>query len=351
VGSITLKEIAAEAGVSVSTVSRVVNSRNDSFASKEVRDRIWTIVKKGGYLPNKSARELQQGKINGEAARSGSLCCILGHTDTVEENPFFAQLSRIIEKQSLERGFPVRFSYSIFDVNEKLMTNVIKEKIESFKPDGAVTIGQFSKCAIDLLNRYYSNIIYVGRCKISADWDQVICDAYEAAEMALSHLFSQGHRRIGYLGETENEVRFLAYQNFLGRQGLAFDEDLVYRCQHNGEGGNLGAKKLLAANGNKPTAVLCASDTAAIALMNRLKDAKIRVPEQVSIVGIDNIELSGYVSPMLTTVGMPIPEIGSVAVQTLINRIERRHKNPLRIYLQNEFIHRQSVAPFGRPAL
>ncbi|ADY56814.1 transcriptional regulator, LacI family [Syntrophobotulus glycolicus DSM 8271] len=340
----TLKEIAKEAGVSVSTVSRVVNSRNDSFASKEVRDRIWAIVKKSGYLPNKSARELQQGKKSGETVRSGSLCCILGRTDTMEENPFLSQLSRVIEKQAMEHGYPVRFSYSIFDVNEKLMTNVIREKIESFKPAGAIAIGQFNKCAIDLLNRYYANIVYAGRGRINAEWDQVICDAYEAAEIALSHLYLQGHRRIGYLGGTESEVRFLAYQNFLRKHDLAFEDELVYPCEHNGEGGVLGAEKLIKADGSKPTAVLCASDTSAIALMNRLKDAKIQVPEQVSVVGIDNIELSGYVSPMLTTMGAPVQEIGNVAVQTLIGRIERRHKKPLRIYLQNEFIHRQSVA-------
>ncbi len=340
----TLKEIAAEAGVSVSTVSRVVNSRNDSFASEEVRNRIWAIVKESGYLPNKSARELQQGKSKGEIVRSGSLCCILGRTDTSEENPFLAEITRAIEKQSMECGYPVRFSYSIFNMGEKLMTNVIKEKIESFKPDGAIAIGHFSKCAIDLLNRYYGNVVYVGRTKINAGWDQVICDAYEAAEIALLHLFSQGHRRIGYLGGTENEVMFLAYQNFLQRYQLSFEDELVYQCKHNGEGGVSGAEQLIKANGSRPTAVLCASDTAAIALMNRLKDARIRVPEQVSVVGIDNIELSGYVSPMLTTVGMPIQEIGNVAVQTLIGRIERRHRKPLRIYLQNEFIHRQSVA-------
>jgi LacI family transcriptional regulator len=223
------------------------------------------------------------------------------------------------------------------------MTNVIKEKIDSYKPDGVIAIGQFSKFAIDMLNRYYSNIVYVVRGKIDADWDQVICDAYEAAEMALSYLFAQGHRRVGYLGWTENEVRFSAYRNSLANHGLDFEEELVYRCEHNGEGGNLGAEKLIKANGGMPTAVLCASDTAAIALMNRLKDAKIRVPEQVSIVSIDNIELSAYVSPMLTTVGMPIQEIGSIAVQTLIGRIERQHKKALRIYLQNEFLQRQSV--------
>ena len=338
----TLKEIAAEANVSVSTVSRVVNSRNDSFASREVRDRIWAIVKKSGYSPNKSARELQ-GKSSGETVRNGTLCCILGRTDTLDEHPFLAQLSRVIERQSMEHGYPVRFSYSIFDINAKLMTNVIKEKIEFFNPNGAIVIGQFNKCAIDLLNRYYSDIVYVGRSKINTNWDQVICDVYEAAEMALSSLYHHGHRRIGYLGETENEARFCAYRNFLETHGLAFEEELIYRCEHNGKGGNLGAEKLIKANENRPTAVLCASDTAAIAFMNRLKDAKIHVPDQVSVISMDNIELSGYVSPMLTTVGMPIQEIGNVAVQILISRIERKHKMPLRIYLQNELLLRQSV--------
>jgi len=341
---VTLKEIAAEAGVSVSTVSRVVNSRDDSFASREVRDRVWNIVRKTGYLPNKTARELRWGK-NAQPVQGGLLCCILGRTDAAEGSPFLSQISRVTEKQALDMGYPLRFSYSIFHMGEKLMTNVIRQRIESFKPNGVIAIGEFSSCAVDLINRHYANVIYIGRSRIDTAWDQVICDAREAAEIALNHLYAKGHRKIGYLGMTGREPRHDAYRDFLTRRGLSIPEQWVFECEHSAEGGNAGARKLIGLSGERPTAVFCACDSAAIALTNRLKDAKIHVPEQVSIIGLDNIELSGYVSPMLSSVGMPVQEMGVVAVQTLISRMEGRHKKALRVYLPNEIYIRQSVAP------
>jgi len=344
---VTLKEIAKEAGVSVSTVSKVINSRDDSFAGKEVRDRIWAIVRRTGYQPNPNARALRHGKPGERAGPSASLCCILGRTGTADEGPFLSQVSRAVERQAIEQGCPVRFSYSVLTCGEKLMTSAAKKKIEAFTPDGVIAIGSFGPCATALLNRYYSKVVYIGRSDIQTDWDQVICSAYEAAELALSYLFSHRHKKIAYLGETENEDKFRAYRDFLAAHGLLFEERLVFRFAHNDEGGRQGAEALIKAAKNRPTAVFCACDAAAIALINGLKAARISVPGQISVTGIGNIEASGYVSPMLTTVGMPVWDIGAVAVQTLRSRMAQRHKTPLRIHLQNELMRRQSVAEIG----
>ncbi len=336
----TLKEIAVQAGVSVSTVSRIVNSPDDRFASKEVRDRVWSIIKKTGYTPNQTARELRRGNTKAQGMPSCALACVLGRTRTLDDDPFFAQLARVIEQQAMEKGYPVRFSYSVFDMN----TNAVPEKIGPIKADGAIVLGRISSNYIDSLESYYKNLVYVGRNIISASCDQIICDGYEATQIAMKYLVACGHRRIGYIGETSNEVRYKAYLDMLSEYELDCSSDLVSNCPQNGAGGYQGAANLLGAANPLPTAVFCATDIAAVAALRRFAEAKIKVPEQISIISMDNIELSGYVSPMLTTVGMPIIEMGNVAVQILIDRIRKQHKLPMKIFLPNKLAIRESVA-------
>lgn len=335
----TLKEIAVRAGVSMSTVSRIINSPDGSFARKEVRDRVWEIIKETGYTPNQAARDLKLGKVKVQNAPSGALACILGRNKTLEENPFFEQLARGIEQQAIEQGYPVRLSYSVFDMN----TNAVQDKAEAINIDGAIVLGRFSDRVIKLLEREYRNIVYVGRNRISTGWDQVICDGYEATQIALEHLIALGHQRIGYIGETADEVRYQAYLDMIQKYRLHDDKRLVCGTPQSGAGGYQGADSLLKVCRPLPTAVFCAADVAAIAALRRFNEAKIKVPEQISIISMDNIEISGYVTPMLTTVEMPIMEMGNAAVQTLINRIQKQHKLPLRIYLPNKLLLRGSV--------
>ncbi len=336
----TLKEVAALAGVSVSTVSRIINSPDDSFARKEVRDRVWLIIKETGYTPNLNAKELKCGKIKEQKSSYGALACILGRTRTLEDDPFFAQLARVIEQQAMEQGYPVRFSYSVFDMKP----DSIPEEAGSFKADGAIILGRINKNYMDFLEKRYKNLVYVGRNIISAGCDQVICNGYEATQIAMKHLIAYGHRRIGYIGEISGEVRYQAYLDTLREHGLAFSPGLVSNCPQNGAGGYQGADYLLNTAKPLPTAIFCATDIAAIAALRRFTESKIKVPEQLSIISMDNIELSGYVSPMLTTVGMPIVEMGNIAVQTLLNRIHKRHRLPMQIFLPNKLAIRESVA-------
>ncbi|MDR3270428.1 MAG: LacI family transcriptional regulator [Peptococcaceae bacterium] len=340
----TLKEIAAEAGVSPSTVSRIINSPDDSFARKEVRDRVWSIIQKHGYIPNQNARKLKLGQSGGTQTISGSLAVVLGRGENLDDNPFFAQVARAIEQEALSLSFPVSLSYSIFAA----IKSTINANLPDIQTDGAIVLGRLTKPAIDLLARRHKTIVYVGRNILDVPWDQIICDGYEATQVAMKHLVNNGHKRVAYLGETENETRFTAYQNFVAMHGLDTDRSLICSCQHNGESGYTGAGKLLAAAHPIPTAVYCAADVIAIAALRRFREARIKIPQQLSLISIDNIELSGYVSPMLTTVGMPIIELGNIAVKTLIDRINKRHTIPMKIYLPNTLIRRESVAtPHG----
>jgi DNA-binding LacI/PurR family transcriptional regulator len=211
---------------------------------------------------------------------------------------------------------------------------------------GAIVLGRFENTdVVRLLESQYRHLVYVGRNPVSASWDQIICDGYEATSIAISYLHTCGHKRIAYIGETDNEIRYKAYKDQIISLGLHDDPTLTAICNQNtAEGGYKGAGILLEKASSMPTAVFCASDISAIAAMRRFREAGIKLPTQLSVIGMDNIELSGYVSPMLTTVGMPTVEMGSCAAQTLINRINKMHRLPSKLYIPNKLAIRESVA-------
>jgi DNA-binding LacI/PurR family transcriptional regulator len=336
----TLKEIAKRANVSISTVSRIINTPDGNFARKEIRDKVWEIIRDTGYVPNQSAIELKQNKTKKDISGPITIACILGRTKTLEDNPFFAQVARAVEQKALNLGYVVAMSYSILDIaNLELL-----KKIESVKTDGAIVIGRFDTSTLKFLKNHYKNIVYVGRNLVDAELDQIICDGYEATKEALNYLIQFGHKRIGYIGETVNENRYKAYLDTLHEKKLDNDSSLICSCPQTGAGGYQGADTMLHKAKPLPTAVFCATDVAAIGAIRRFSEAGVKIPKDISIVGMDDIELAGYVSPMLTTVGMPKAELGNMAVHILVSRLNKNHKLPMKLYLPFKLAIRESVA-------
>ncbi|WP_037284835.1 LacI family DNA-binding transcriptional regulator [Saccharibacillus sacchari] len=336
----TLKEIAELAGVSTSTVSRIINSPDDSFARKTVRDRVWKIIHETGYVPNQSARELKQGKKEEAVHRCTTISCILGRTRDLEDNPFFAQTARAIEQQALEKGCTVSAYYSIFD----LQNDPFGRRTEIPRADGAIVLGRLNDKTRALLEKHYKNIVYVGRNVIDAEWDQIVCDGYEAARTALKHLIELGHRRIAYIGETQSEIRYRAFSDTVREYGLDAAPSLIASVTQDGPGGYEGAEYLLRGAEPLPTAIFCATDVTAIAAIKRFVEAGIKVPEQLSIIGMDDIEIAQYLTPVLTTVSIPKVEMGKVAVRTLLDRIHKEHRLPMKIFLPHKLLVRESTA-------
>ncbi len=340
----TLKDIAKIAGVSISTVSRVINSPDNSFATEQVRDRIWNIVKETGYIPNQSAKDLKTKSNDQYTAHSKTIACIFGRTKTPADNPFFAQIARAIEQQALNFGFVLSSSYSIFDINDPS----VFQRITSLKADGAIILGRFEGNTRSFFENNYKNLVYTGLNSIDAEWDQVICDGYAASITALEHLIHNGHRRIAYVGETENEIRYMAYKDMLRCKNIPFEASLVGSCPLNGAGGYAGAERLLKKAAPAPTAVFCANDITAIGAVRRILESGLRIPQDISVVSIDNIDVAQYVSPMLTTVGIPKDELGKMATRMLVDRINKGHHLPMKLLLPHKLIIRESTGKVPR---
>jgi DNA-binding LacI/PurR family transcriptional regulator len=333
----TIKQIAELSGVSASTVSRIINSPDDSFASKEVRDRVWKVIREHDYVPNQNAKSL---RTTSAARRShNSVVCILGRTKTLSENPFLEQITRAVEQRSLS----LEMTVSNILTMEQIPSAAAKQK----KSGSAIVIGRIQETQIKAIERQYRNIVFVGRNPLDAPFDQVICSDREATEKAMALLKKYRHKAIAYFGETKNEVRFSAYSEAMKKASASHDDVSAFHVPHTAEGGYEAAGQLLKQKKPLPTAVFCASDSVAIAAMRRFREARIKIPEDISIIGMDNIKLSAYVSPMLTTVEAPVTEMGKVAVSILLDRINQGHKLPLKIILPSHLIERESIWPQG----
>ncbi len=194
---------------------------------------------------------------------------------------------------------------------------------------------------LNFLKKYYKNIVYAGLNSIDYSYDQIICDGYKASMAAVKYLASLKHTNIGYIGEVNNEVRYKGYSDALNELNLPVNHQSIINAQLSTDGGYIGTKKLLSSKANV-TAIFCANDTTAIGALKAIKESNLRVPEDISIISIDDIDMAQYVSPMLTTVHIPIDELGKITTKILIDRIEHGHTLPIKIDIPFTLTKRES---------
>ncbi|MDF2533465.1 MAG: LacI family transcriptional regulator, partial [Clostridia bacterium] len=267
------------------------------------------------------------------------IACIVARSANAIDEPFFLDLSRSIEKEAFKHGYILRYTFSAFDLNSTNAFNIISNT----KVDGVVVLGRFNVNLLNFLRNHYKNIVYAGLNSIDYNYDQIICDGYKASVAAVKHLASLKHTNIGYIGEVSNEVRYKGYFDALKELNLSINHQNIINTQLSTDGGYNGAIKLLS-NKVNITAIFCANDITAIGALKAIKESNLRVPEDISIISIDDIDMAQYVSPMLTTVHIPIDELGKITAKTLIDRIEHGHNLPIKIDIPFTIAKRESCA-------
>lgn len=336
----TLKEIAAEAGVSISTVSRVINKSSKSPASKEIQDKIWEIVRRTGYVPNSTARDLKMGAVSPSAPRSHSIACLFARVPDAATDTFFSALARSIEKEAFRHNYILKYTFTAIDTQHPNIFRLIADN----QVDGVAVLGRCDKQLLKFLKKYFQYVAYTGINGLNAKYDQIICDGFEASKSAVNHLIELGHTRIGYIGEVEEENRYLGYCAALTEAGLPIYKGHVIDVPMTPEGGYRGVSGLLD-TGSNATAFFCSNDNTAIGAMRAFKERGISIPDDVSIISIDDIETAQYLTPMLTTVHIPLEDMGKMTAKTLIDRIEGGHSLPMKINLPYYIAKRESCAP------
>lgn len=310
----TMYEVAQRAGVSVATVSRLLNE--SGYVSARARGRVQTAMNDLGYEPNGLARSL--------ATRQSEMLALL-LTDIA--NPFSAQIARGMQDAAQDAGYvPIICSIDGDPTTELKTVRMLRRK----RVDGIIlTPGQGEQRqenseALRALAERGLPIVCVGRRLEGATVDRVSTDTVAGARDAVDHLVALGHRRIGFVGGPFSRGvalgRLEGYRDGLRRAGLAYDEAFVRQGELDEESGQREALALLTAP-RRPTALLCVNDRTAFGVLAAAAELGLRVPHDLSVVGFDDVILASLVQPALTTVRQPARELGQIAVRFLLQRI------------------------------
>lgn len=339
----TLKEIAKMVGVSPSTVSRVINKNDEKCASQEVKNKIWKIVQETGYTPNKSAQQLKLAS-NPELERENvkRLACVFARVKDVNDQ-FFSALYRVIEQEAFKNQLLMQYAVTFSQLEGQSGQKMLKD----IEADGAIILGRCDKQLMQRIKDSCRHVICTSLNPVDFPIDQVICDGYKAAKEAVNYLYKLGHRKIGYIGELNNEMRYKGYFSQMQELGLDVDRSFIASVSHSMEGGYRGAQEIIS-KPKHPTAIFCCNDITAVGAISAIKAKKLNIPNEISIISIDNIEMAKYVSPMLTTVGVPLEEMGKMTVTLLRDRMNGGHSLPMKMEMPFGIIKRESCKQLRR---
>lgn len=332
----SLKDIAAEVGVSVSTVSRVLNTEHTTAASKELQRKIWEAAKAQGYAPNLTARRLKKGNSSdGQPCRF--LYCVYACPPwETKDDPFYSKLLESIEYEAFRHNYVIKYTFSA-NVLSRMQQD---DLLPSGEDDCLIILGRFEAPLLKRLKNRFKKIISISLNILDIPCDQIVCNGYDAAQDAVSYFHSLNHKNIGFIGSPEG--RFYGYQKAMENLKLPISlEAVVSNVTLSMDGGHKGMLRLLE-QAPDLTAVFCANDMVAIGALRACQERGIRVPEDLSLLGMNDIENIQYTTPMLSSIRVPLDEMGKMAVTILLDRTNGGHSSPLRVLFPHTLIKRDS---------
>ncbi|MEV1331526.1 LacI family DNA-binding transcriptional regulator [Micromonospora costi] len=314
-----LKDVAERAGVSVKTVSNVVNGY--VHVRPDTRARVEEAIAELNYRPNLSARNLRKG-------RTGVIALAVPELDI----PYFAELARHVVNAAAALGWTVLIDQT---GGAREQERVVASGITDHLIDGLI-FSPLALTADDLTNLDGTPMVLLGERVDHGPADHVVIDNVAAAREITTHLVGLGRRRIAAIGSQRTpegasaRLRLDGYRGALEEAGLGYDETLVAPAPawHRADGA--AAMRALLASGVRPDAVFCFNDTLALGALRALHEAGLRVPEDVAVAGFDGIEDGRFSVPTLTTIAPDKERIARLAVELLANRIDGDRTAPAR---------------------
>ncbi len=332
---VTMRDVAKHAGVSIATVSHIINGTH--FVSQDLRAKVEEAIKSLKYRPNKIARALNTSGIPFIAIIvpdisnpywSAVVKAVQDVTDLHDYLVIVFSSDGIIERE-------IKFLHSItgwvsgvilhpYHVSQEMVQEIIGVDLPM------VIIGDFTSKGGQAEN-----------------WDHVISNNLESAQAVVEYLMQLGHRRIAFIkgseGTPSSQKRLEGYSRAFNISGIPLREDLIVQGDYTREGGRKGMRSLLDLS-ELPTAIFCANDLSALGALEEAYKNGFRIPEDFSIVGFDDIEEATYTSPSLTTVRLPPDIVGTLSAENLIERLNGREK-PVVVHIEGSLIVRESTAP------
>ncbi len=332
-----LEELAHLAGVSRSTVSRVING--DRWVSEAARARVEEVIRIHDYHPNSSARGL--------ASRRTRIVGLLipNQTSTIFGDPFFAHLIQGVVETCNEHDQSLMLLMNTTD-DPGAGDHLYRRAIRGRHLDGVIIASHLvDDPVVGQLQADGCPFVLVGRHP-HRDVSFVDVDNRAAAREAVAHLLGHGYRHIGIITGRANMIgaidRYAGYVTALSEAGIMPEADLAIHTDFTRRGGYRAMQQLLARPAGPPDAVFVASDTMASGALQALRDAGKRIPDDVAVFGFDGLDESTVSRPVLSTVAQPIGELGQEAVRIVLSLIERAEQEPIQRYLPTELVLRRS---------
>lgn len=326
----TQRDIAELAGVSITTVSHVVNGTRP--VAPETRAAVLQAIEETGYTGDAIARSLVTG-----GTRS------IGVAISLLANPYFAALMQAVEREAASAGYTVLLA----DTHDTVATEQDTVRaLRSRRVDGLLlTPSPGDGAVISELVSLGAPTVLLDRLTTRTDVDQVGVENIQSTSALTEHLASLGHRGIGLVsgaaGLSTSEERTLGYRLGLGRGGLPWDPTLV-ACGHSTRQGGAEAARALLTLPDPPTALVVANDAMMLGVLHEVRGRGIRIGAELAVVGYDDVEWSDLVDPPLTTMAQPVEEIGRRAVGLLLARIADPDRASTTLRLPPRLMHRAS---------
>ncbi len=332
----TIKDVARQAGLSLSTVSLVMNQ--SGYVSDETRIRVLDVVKELGYHPSRVARGLA-------SKTSGNIGFILSDDHFSSAEPFYTRIFLGSEFEARNHNFYILLT-TVSGKNGSVGT--IPRFLLEGNVDGVLIAGKISVKLVEYIERLGLPLVLIDYELPGKRFSSVLIDNRKGAHLAVQHLAHLGHNRIAFIaGDIRHPSiaeRLKAYQETLQELGLPLDERLVVTSEPDTrmENGNAAAITLFAQGGDLMV-VFAANDAMAIGCMQYAKKRGLRIPEDLAIVGFDDIESATHVEPPLTTVRVFKEEMGTLAMQRMVSAVKSKTKTIVNTYVPVELIVRSST--------
>lgn len=335
--SYTMYDLAKDAGVSVATVSRAIN--NNGSVKEDTKQRILEIVKNKGYIPNAYAR----GMNNISMKTIGVIIA-----DIV--NPFFAEVVNGIEAACQKSGYKLILctTGNNPDTEKKEIEMLVEKLVEGFIIVGSRSSNDKNADFLINLSNTFPIILVNSFIKGGPKMFSILVDEGKAIYDALSYLNSENKTSMYILGDPAwktTTIKINAFKKFYKKHNLHYTINNFINCSHNYCGGKKAARELFERNLPYPYTIICSSDTIAIGALRELLNCGVKIPEEVSIMGFSNIEVSSLTTPSLSTVDQKLFELGQKSGYLFIELLDKKYPLNKKTYSEYELIIRESTRP------
>ena len=333
--AVTIEDIAREAGVSIATVSRVINKTKP--VSAELRDRVYEVIEKNHFKPNSLAQGLITKKTN-----------TIGIIVPDISNAVFGKLTKGINSVFAQEGYTVVLCESQGELEKELkLLGILEEK----QIEGLLFAGvDVNHTLVERMRKRNYPVVLVTQ-EASEDEEAVhtvIHNNVEAMYDAVKFLLDNGHERIAYLGGPKNDFssdkkRVIGYKKALEEAGIEVKDSYIAQGDFSFEAGYQGMKKLYEENSKLPTAVVTGSDVIAVGAIQYLDNMRVKIPDDISIMGFDDSEFATYIKPELSTVRISYYDEGVKAAEMLRELMDGSTEAPMKEYVPHKIIRRSTT--------